>query len=269
MTALWALLVVALLGCTESRAYNWDFSYADFRDENRAVTIHVLLLEGGCDSDVVLKEKWLGTGTTTLRTEPLAPGVYGFMGQASDAQCGLVAEGCVQVSVPEDGDVSVVLSTTTGAPICDVQLCPGGLCDGPSSPVGAGPPVMDAGPLMMDAAVLVEDAGAPEDDAGSPEDAATPEDAGAPEDSGPVEPATCDEAFGGALEYELCQSYTDACKIAVRLDGGNCAEFCASYGVACLDAFDNDTANGLACVEKQRDGCDRNRTTEICVCERF
>lgn len=267
-TYLCALLAVALVGCTESRAYNWDFSFADFRDESRAVTIHVMLLEGGCDSDVVLEEKWLGTGTTSLRTQPLSPGVYGFMGQASDAQCGLVAEGCVQVNVPEDGDVSVVLSNTTGAPICDVQLCPGGLCDGATSPVGAGPPEVDAGVAVMDAAVVVEDAGPPED-AGSREDAGVVEDAGPPEDAAPPEPLTCDDIYGDALEYELCQSYTDACKVAVRLDRSNCTEFCASYGVACLDAFDNDTANLPACVEKQRDSCDQNRTTEICVCERF
>lgn len=76
---------------------------------------------------------------------------------------------------------------------------------------------------------------------------------------------TCEQRFGDAPEYELCEQSPDLCTFATRTGGGTCAETCASFDSECITAYDNDD---VPCDAVQEDGCDRPRSTEICVCTR-
>ena len=100
-------------------------------------------------------------------------------------------------------------------------------------------------------------------------DAATPLPDAAPLPDAPP-PPTCDQLYGGAPEYILCDEQPDTCEFNARTDGGDCNEMCQDFGGTCVMAYDNQTGNGLDCirVEATGDDCTTNRTTEICVCTR-
>ncbi len=83
-------------------------------------------------------------------------------------------------------------------------------------------------------------------------------------------PTTCDERYGQAVEYILCDERPDTCEFNARTDGGNCNQMCAAFGGTCVAAYDNASDPGVECDRvDSNDDCSTNRNTEICVCTRF
>jgi hypothetical protein len=78
----------------------------------------------------------------------------------------------------------------------------------------------------------------------------------------------CDDAFGGARGYVLCDSDEDSCTFFINLDGDfTCATACDGFGVACLDGHDN-AGTQDRCDVDDRIGCDELHSDEICQCAR-
>ncbi|MEX1365223.1 MAG: hypothetical protein AB1Z98_19000 [Nannocystaceae bacterium] len=83
-------------------------------------------------------------------------------------------------------------------------------------------------------------------------------------------PATCDELYGNAPGYVLCEETDTECRFNATTGGGTCNEVCADFGGMCLAAFDNPNDRGRECVviEPNTDTCATERSTELCVCSR-
>jgi hypothetical protein len=86
----------------------------------------------------------------------------------------------------------------------------------------------------------------------------------------PAPPATCDDLYGTAVEYILCDQQPDTCEFNVRTNGGNCTQLCYAFGSTCVAAYDNQADPGTECVRVEATGdvCTTTRNTEICVCTR-
>ena len=50
---------------------------------------------------------------------------------------------------------------------------------------------------------------------------------------------SCDDTFGEAAGYELCEETAASCEFSVNLSSSTCTALCASYGASCINAFDN------------------------------
>jgi hypothetical protein len=104
---------------------------------------------------------------------------------------------------------------------------------------------------------------------GDPPVVETDADSGSSSSSGSVAPPSCDDVFGKAPGYVLCEETDTTCNFAA-LTMGTCAQMCAAYGGTCLEAFDNVGSGGVECVPVRlsTDTCDTSRQTEICVCDK-
>lgn len=129
--------------------------------------------------------------------------------------------------------------------------------DGRIGPPRGAPPEAD-----VDAAGPATDASGPAVDAASPD---------AAPDAAPLR--TCEEIYGAASQYSLCDEQPTTCEFNVETNGGSCGLLCGNYGGTCLEAYDNDTdptMPGIECIRKPGDdNCDSERNTEICVCTRI
>lgn len=79
-------------------------------------------------------------------------------------------------------------------------------------------------------------------------------------------PGECDAAFDTAADYVLCEETDTTCSFNVTLDQTSCTDLCGTFGVACVDAFENsasDCASQGASV-----GCDAVAMDNICVCSK-
>jgi hypothetical protein len=111
----------------------------------------------------------------------------------------------------------------------------------------------------------------PNDGNGSVGDGMAPDavDTGASDPETGPDVSSCDELFGDAEEYFYCEETQTSCTFSART-GGTCADLCASYGAACLRAWDNANDPGAdVCASIGDDQCSTRRTTEICKCERI
>jgi hypothetical protein len=82
-------------------------------------------------------------------------------------------------------------------------------------------------------------------------------------------PATCDEIFGAAPGYVLCEFDDTSCRFNVTTGGQSCTTICASYGQTCLDALDNPSTMAEACVVQGGSTCgNSSKSTTLCVCTR-
>jgi hypothetical protein len=90
----------------------------------------------------------------------------------------------------------------------------------------------------------------------------------APDADGGLLDQACDDAFGSARGYVLCDSDEESCTFFVNLDGDfTCATACDGFGAACLDGHD-DADRGDRCEVDVRIGCDEVHSDEICQCAR-
>lgn len=85
--------------------------------------------------------------------------------------------------------------------------------------------------------------------------------------SGTGASATCDEMYGAATDYMLCEEAADSCSFNVTTAmAANCTMVCESFGGTCVGAQLNDTD---ACVSTGDSTCDDMTLTDlICVCSR-
>lgn len=83
-------------------------------------------------------------------------------------------------------------------------------------------------------------------------------------------PLTCDELYGNAPGYVLCEQTDRECRFNATTGGGTCNQMCTDFGGTCLAAFDNPNTAGQECIvlEPNKDTCETPRTTELCVCSR-
>ena len=142
-------------------------------------------------------------------------------------------------------------------PICSafaLASCDATIGSGDDNP----PPEVDASEPAVDSAVE-PDAPQTQPDAASPVPDAAPT------------LTSCNELYGAAPEYVLCQQLDLTCEFNVLTNGGNCNQMCANFGGSCVAAYDNDTGPDLDCVRKEASGddCTTNRNTEICICTRY
>lgn len=85
---------------------------------------------------------------------------------------------------------------------------------------------------------------------------------------GPVDsgPASCDDLFGVAPEYELCEDSPTTCTFGAHLDGISCDAMCEMFASTCESAQDSDS--GALCVPVGASGCDATHSRAICTCVR-
>lgn len=79
--------------------------------------------------------------------------------------------------------------------------------------------------------------------------------------------ATCDEMYGGAADYMLCEETEDSCRFNVTIGmASNCTGVCESFGGACNGAQLNDVD---LCVSTGDTTCDDMAVNDlICICSR-
>jgi hypothetical protein len=140
--------------------------------------------------------------------------------------------------------------------LCTEGRCPSGYACVQDRCVPDGAAAADAGDGADPADASAADAAATPD--GAPPDGAVPDAA----------PLSCDEQYGGAGGYELCDEQPDSCEFFVLIDpSAPCSQHCADVGGgACLTAFNADPAD--PCARQEETGCDAANSSEICVCAR-
>jgi hypothetical protein len=76
---------------------------------------------------------------------------------------------------------------------------------------------------------------------------------------------TCNELFGAANGYNLCEEDMASCTFVVNANGASCNMICNSFDQACIGAIDN--PGGLRCTYLGPLDCDdaENGST-ICIC---
>jgi hypothetical protein len=85
----------------------------------------------------------------------------------------------------------------------------------------------------------------------------------------PPDPTTggeqdCNDIYGTAPGYELCEENEDECRFDANLDGGSCHDMCIMFGGMCIGALGNGQAGG--CGVTGMDDCADTPNTEICIC---
>lgn len=157
-----------------------EFATAVLRMRTDAVVTRVLA--GGCDGEVLYDVRIRAADNMTVPPPLLGPGTYGLAAFAINGSCAIVASDCQEVVMPSEGELTLVLSSGTGAPDCPADVCMTGGCGSDAGPHDGGPrdaAQSDAGDAAMDASI--GDAG----DVDASFDAGTL-DAG-PRDGGPID----------------------------------------------------------------------------------
>lgn len=79
--------------------------------------------------------------------------------------------------------------------------------------------------------------------------------------------ATCDEMYGGAADYILCEEAADSCRFNVTIGmASNCTAVCESFGGTCNGAQFNDED---PCVSTGDATCDDMTVNDLmCICTR-
>lgn len=78
--------------------------------------------------------------------------------------------------------------------------------------------------------------------------------------------AACDDMYGGAADYMLCEEAADSCRFAVTVTMTSCTSVCEAFGGACIGGQLNEkpvcTSTGDITCE------DTSSNTVICICSR-
>ncbi len=78
--------------------------------------------------------------------------------------------------------------------------------------------------------------------------------------------ASCDDTYGGATDYELCEEAADSCRFSVTSMMMSCTSVCEGFGGTCLGGQLNEepvcTSTGDITCE------DTSSTSVICICSR-
>lgn len=140
-------LALVVAGCqTSPRPMRWTIAFAAPELAVRAAVVHTEIREGGCAGPVVyLADVRAGVGEAPV-PPALAPGRWGFAGEARNATCIAYAFHCVEVDLPGPPSVDLDLARMPDQEPCRDVGCTSGVCGGsvdagaPSG--GECPPVM-------------------------------------------------------------------------------------------------------------------------------
>lgn len=75
---------------------------------------------------------------------------------------------------------------------------------------------------------------------------------------------TCNDLFGMAPAYELCEETPDSCSFNAMTDGGSCDEMCMMFGATCITSFTNDMSDCASMMDEV--ACTEVAGDNICVC---
>ncbi len=123
-------MLLASCGSSE-RALSWSIRFEDESLSARATLLRGRILEGGCDSGVILYSADQDRqGEGMIVTPPsLPPGTYSFFGEAQDEECRAYARGCTEVELPSEGmTVVVTLRESEELTLCGARECENGRC---------------------------------------------------------------------------------------------------------------------------------------------
>ncbi len=139
----WSPLLFSLaLGCTAApRGLEWELSVVDGDVESRAAALEAEVLDGDCNSTVVLHRSVTRLDETPPAPPQLSPGVHAFRARLVDANCVPIAEGCIQVSLPLEEGAQVVVqlrAIATGSAGCSPDSCNAGVCGDGDTDSGTG-----------------------------------------------------------------------------------------------------------------------------------
>jgi len=188
------LSTCASLGCApDAVEATWEVQFASPDLGARAARVDAVVRRGGCNSTVEVYRATFDPDEGGPDLPALDPGTYGFAAQATDEQCVVFAEGCLEVELPpSDTSLRVVLDERTQTRACPAVACVRGICAEVPDAGGA----MDAGSDGgvdggVDAGFDAGDLDAGPYDAGDPTMDAGRPDAGRPDagfDAGPPGP---------------------------------------------------------------------------------
>jgi hypothetical protein len=92
-----------------------------------------------------------------------------------------------------------------------------------------------------------------------------------PPDTGPPPPPpqNCDQLFGGAPGYQICEEKQGSCRFYVQTNNASCHATCGKYGVKCLGAQNNVTYTECSVDIFDSITCStQNYTDQICECSK-
>lgn len=106
----------------------------------------------------------------------------------------------------------------------------------------------------------------PVDGSGDPESSGPPPsmtDTGGSSSTGPMM-GMCDDLFGAAPGYELCEETPESCSFNATTGGGSCDDMCMMFNSTCVTAFNNDMSD---CASQMAEVmCSEVANDNICVC---
>lgn len=77
-----------------------------------------------------------------------------------------------------------------------------------------------------------------------------------------TEPAlSCNDMYGTASDFNLCEETTDSCRFYVRTNEDSCTNLCSSFGGACIDNYDGNCSSGIG-----SQGCNVVHFDQVCIC---
>lgn len=165
------------------------------------------------------------------------------------------SSGSATTNVTATGQVTVT-STDTG-PVAE------GSADSGTGPGSTGPVLDGTSTGPVDPSTTGEPPG------GSTDSGSTGNPVGGSSSSGDPPQPSCDEVFGMASGYFLCNSDDSSCSFNVSTGGNSCNTICGSFGETCLGAQDNPGAGGDVCfVQGPYDCASTSKSTTICICSR-
>jgi Lectin C-type domain len=120
--------LAALSACTSNTTVAWTIEAEDPAILSEAVVVEASVRRGGCEGVLVYSETL--ESNSPGASPSLGRGLHGFVAEARDAQCNVLARGCVEYDLPlPTGDrVDVVLEGVDLASACSGVSCTGGRC---------------------------------------------------------------------------------------------------------------------------------------------
>lgn len=80
----------------------------------------------------------------------------------------------------------------------------------------------------------------------------------------PPSPTACNDLYGTASDYLLCEQLDLTCEFNVTLNGQSCDDLCGVYGKSCVTAYSNAAGS---CTRAGADVCSTATADQLCVCE--
>src|SRR5687768_6065210 len=123
-----ALGIAIVVSSCGPRTLTWEFELDEEIPRRRIARIEASILRGGCDGEPLYQADFARDSNAAAPPE-LPDGRYGFSGSATDWDCAMVAEGCIEVDVPAEQVLVPLMRVATPDPECD-SGCEQGRCTG-------------------------------------------------------------------------------------------------------------------------------------------